>query len=88
MKVDLSSATDSQEANALGHENDYIKIYSNSWGPSDFGFIIDGPEYYTKSTLSTGVTSVSCTQIIVNIFMYSDVIAFVFIYYITDMMHL
>ena len=68
MKVDLGSATDSQEANALGHENDYIKIYSNSWGPSDFGFIIDGPGYYTKSTLSSGVTSVSCTQIIVNIF--------------------
>ena len=75
MKVDLGSATDLQEANALGHENDYIKIYSNSWGPTDFGFIVDGPKYYTKSTLSTGVTTVSCIQIICN---YTDIIALIY----------
>ena len=58
MKLDLSSATDSLEADALGHENDYIMIYSNSWGPSDFGFRVDGPESYVKTTFSNAVTSV------------------------------
>ena len=59
MKIDVGSSTDSQEASALGHKNDYIMIYSNSWGPNDFGFIVDGPDIYTKTTFSNAVTSVS-----------------------------
>ena len=59
MKFDVGSATDSQEASALGYKNDYIMIYSNSWGPSDFGFIVDGPENYVKTTFNNAVTSVS-----------------------------
>ena len=59
MKLDLSSATDSQEAGALGYETDYIMIYSNSWGPSDFGFTVDGPESYVKNTFKNAVASVS-----------------------------
>ena len=51
MKIDVGSSTDSQEAAVLGHKNDYIMIYSNSWGPSDFGFIVEGPDVYTKTTL-------------------------------------
>ena len=58
MKVDLSSATDSHEASALGHENDYIMIYSNSWGPSDLGFVVDGPDSYTITTFKNSVASV------------------------------
>ena len=77
MKFDIGSATDSQEASALGYKNDYIMIYSNSWGPSDFGFKIDGPESFVKTTFSNAVTSVSCTQISGN--MISNIIAFVFI---------
>ena len=29
--VNFSSATDAQDADALGYANDYIEIYSNSW---------------------------------------------------------
>ena len=58
LKFDVGSATDSQEADALGHENDYIMIYSNSWGPSDFGFYVDGPGSYTTTTFKNAVTSV------------------------------
>ena len=59
MKLDLSSATDSQEASALGYKNDYIMTYSNSWGPSDLGFIVDGPESFVKTTFKNAVASVS-----------------------------
>ena len=63
LKLDLSSATDSQEAGALGYKNDYIMIYSNSWGPSDFGFAVDGPKSYVKSTFKNAVASVSSNYI-------------------------
>ena len=36
LKFDVSEATDAQEASALGYQNNYIDVYSNSWGPSDF----------------------------------------------------
>ena len=60
MKIGLgSNTTDSHEASALGYENDYIMIYSNSWGPSDAGFVVDGPGNYTAITLRNGTTLVS-----------------------------
>ena len=37
------SINDFDESQALSYENDYIDIYSNSWGPSDTGGILDGP---------------------------------------------
>ena len=55
--VDEDTA-DSEEASALGHLSDRIMIYSNSWGPADYGFIVDGPEYLTKLTISIGVETV------------------------------
>ena len=58
LKFDLSSSTDSQEASALGYKNDYIMIYSNSWGPSDFGFIVDGPDSYTTTSFKNAVALV------------------------------
>ena len=61
MKIGLgSNTTDSHEADALGYRNDYIMIYSNSWGPLDTGFIVDGPGFYTRATLRNGILSVSC----------------------------
>ncbi|XP_072022013.1 neuroendocrine convertase 1-like [Amphiura filiformis] len=36
--------TDATEARAFGHRNDYIDIYSASWGPSDNGMTLEGPE--------------------------------------------
>ena len=58
LKFDVGSATDSQEASALGYKNNYIMIYNNSWRPSDLGFFIDGPGSHTTTTLKNAVTSV------------------------------
>ena len=59
LKVDNADSTDATEASALGYRDTHIDIYSNSWGPSDFGFIVDGPGTLVKSTFLTGVTEVS-----------------------------
>ena len=44
LKFDVGGATDAQEASALGYRDYYIDVYSNSWGPSYFGFVVDGPD--------------------------------------------
>ena len=50
--------TDSQEANALNYRYHNIDIYSNSWGPVDNGFTVDGPRFLTKLALQIGATKV------------------------------
>ena len=56
--MDMSSVSDLTEANALGHMSNYVQVYSNSWGPSDFGFIVAGPETLVKKTFETGIAQV------------------------------
>lgn len=51
-------ATDAQEARALSFRTDYIDIYSNSWGPGENGFEVDGPEKYTQIALKDGTEKV------------------------------
>ena len=34
-------------------------VYSNSWGPPDYGFFVDGPGDLTELTFSTGAQNVS-----------------------------
>ena len=66
LKINLvSDSTDAAEASALGHQSDIIQVYSNSWGPADLGFEVDGPEGLVNQTLVTAVTSVSsvCARI-------------------------
>ena len=58
LKVDFNILSDLQAAIALGHNNSYIDVYSNSWGPPDAGFIIDGPGFLESLTLATGAKSV------------------------------
>ena len=53
------STTDIQEAMALSHLNVIIDIYSNSWGPSDNGNIVDGPGRLTQMALEQAVRQVS-----------------------------
>ena len=58
LKFDMESSTDAGEASAVGYKDYYIDVYSNSWGPTDFGFIVDGPGILVQNTLATGVTQV------------------------------
>ena len=52
------STTDATEASALGYKTDHIHIYSNSWGPFDNGFLVEGPGPLLKAVLETGVKTV------------------------------
>ena len=58
IKFNISRATDLIEALGLGRKNYYIQVYSNSWGPSDYGFVVKGPGTLTKQTLYNGATQV------------------------------
>ena len=58
LKFNVSRASDITKSHGLGHMNNYIKVYSNSWGPSDIGFKVDGPGRLTKQTLFNGATRV------------------------------
>ncbi len=58
LKFNVSRASDLTESHGLGHLNNYIKVYSNSWGPSDLGFTVEGPGRLTKQTLFNGATMV------------------------------
>ena len=51
-------ATDDEEALALSFNQNYIDIYSNSWGPGDIGFEVDGPGNLTQSVLEKGANAV------------------------------
>ena len=51
--------TDLQEARALSHRDDIISSYSNSWGPFDFGFIVEGPGPLVQRTFQIGTAEVS-----------------------------
>ena len=46
------------EARALSHDDDIIDIYSNSWGPPDFGFYVLGPGTMAERTFMEGVRKV------------------------------
>lgn len=45
---------DYEEAQALGHHNDKIRIYSNSWGPPDDGQDLSGPGRITREVFRQG----------------------------------
>ncbi len=51
-------ATDDKEAEALKFNRDYIDIYSNSWGPDDKGFEVEGPGNKTQTVLEEGALKV------------------------------
>ena len=48
---------DSREAGALGHENQIIDIYSNSWGPSDDGSTLEAPGPLTVAAFENDVAN-------------------------------
>ena len=49
---------DVHEARALSHRADVIDIYSNSWGPPDDGYSVQGPEKMTAAVLEKGTQMV------------------------------
>ena len=55
----IGANTDLNEARSLSFKNDIIDIYSNSWGPPDSGFHVEGPGELTKMALQSGVTEVN-----------------------------
>ena len=61
-------ATDLLEAKALSFNRNYIDIYSNSWGPHDNGFEIDGPDRLTQIALEEGTEKVCCSNFIKELF--------------------
>ena len=50
--------TDLQEAATLSHSSGIIEIYSNSWGPSDSGQLVDGPGPLVQLAFETGARDV------------------------------
>ena len=53
-----TGATDAETASALSHLRSNIDIYSNSWGPSDYGFVVEGPSYLSKMAVIEGTEMV------------------------------
>ena len=58
LKIDLFYLSDLQIADALGHYNDRIGIYSNSYGPYGNGRTVEGPGPLTTMTLKNGAENV------------------------------
>ena len=56
---DVNEATDATESAALVHKLEIIGIYSNSWGPEDSAWIIEGPGPLTSAALEKGIKEVS-----------------------------
>jgi len=52
------SVTDLLEAEAVTYNNQYVDIYSASWGPTDDGRTMEGPHRYCRRALREGVTKV------------------------------
>ena len=59
LKLDLANSEDLTESEALSYHLSHIDVYSNSWGPADYGFIVDGPGYYLASAFEYGVRQAS-----------------------------
>lgn len=57
VRLNLSSATDAQEASAISHRNDGIHVYNNSWGPTDNGRLVEGPGVLTEAALLDNISS-------------------------------
>jgi len=55
--------TDAIEARSLKFRNNYIDIYSVSWGPEDDGKTVDGPADLTRSAFKNGIMQVSLYKV-------------------------
>ena len=66
-QVDFSDFITSYEVKAFGFRSDVIQVYSNSWGPNDDGFVVQGPGLFSYDALYDGITNVSLYYIVLRI---------------------
>ena len=52
-------STDATESGAFSHRTDVIDIYSNSWGPGDIGWQVQGPGVLASKAIEHGIQKVS-----------------------------
>ncbi len=57
LRLIANTVYDYEEALALTHKNDHIRIYSSSWGPADSGMDMVGPGQVTRAALKRGFES-------------------------------
>lgn len=53
---DSGGIPDSDVVDALTRNNDVIDIYSNSWGPYDGGYLLDGPSPVVLAAIASGIS--------------------------------
>ena len=58
----IGNEMDVTEAQALSYQDDTVSVYSNSWGPSDNGYVVEGPGVLVQQTLSQAVVKVSTCE--------------------------
>ena len=51
-------STDAIESAALAYNRTVIHIYSNSWGPGNVGFEVEGPGVLTTRAIELGIEQV------------------------------
>lgn len=51
-------STDAAEGGAFHHKIGMIDIFSNSWGPGDLGWQIEGPEVLASKAIKLGIEQV------------------------------
>ena len=52
-------STDATESGAFSYRTDVIDIYSNSWGPGDIGWQVQGPGVLAGKAIEHGIQKVS-----------------------------
>ena len=58
IRIFSNKTTTDEIENGLGYKSDKIDIYSNSWGPSDYGRSVMGPGLKGKKALKQGALKV------------------------------
>ena len=59
IRLNLDSSSDITEASAFSYKSNYTAVYSNSWGPPDYGFVVEGPGPLSQLALQEATRQVS-----------------------------
>lgn len=71
--------TDRVEAETLHFRQDYIDIYSGSWGPEDSGKLYEGPGILAQSAFQQGVVTVSLFGLVIINIVFLFIILYIFL---------